>query len=92
MSKAKSAPRRSKAWLLPKKLTPCQGGETLRLLNALAEQLSYVHGSLEYLERWGFDPRFGKYLGPRYDKELIAAQKHIDWILSVELNRQPRRR
>jgi hypothetical protein len=65
---------------LPSKLTPCQGGETLRLLNALVERLTVVHGSPEYLERWGLSPRFGPYKGPRYDAELVAATKHIDWI------------
>lgn len=65
---------------LPSKLTPCNGGETLRLLNALVERLSYVHGSPEYLERWGLNPKFGPYKGPRYDDELVAATKHIDWI------------
>lgn len=65
---------------LPSKLTPSQGGATLRLLNALVERLCVVHGSPEYLERWGLNSRFGPYKGPRYDDELLAAMKHIEWI------------
>ena len=65
---------------LPHKLTPSLGGTTLQLLSDLVERLSYVHGSPEYLERWGLSTIWGPYKGPRYDEELIAATKHIDWI------------